>query len=249
MWYAEPASKALNPATFGAYRQSNRMQSVENKRVVQREIAAVAVSVLLHPFGWLARRRRTARRPDLRTVVFVHGFLANGSCFTALKAFLRLAGHRSFLTYNYSPSDSVEAAAIGLKAFLKENVRGGRIDLVCHSLGGLIAASYLSELGGARRVDRCVTLGTPYRGTYNAYWLAGRMGKDLRPGSLMLRRLARARQGIRGVRVTAIVAEADNIVIPRRFAATRRTFRVPGIGHSGLLFSPTVFRLVRDALR
>lgn len=219
------------------------------RHAIGREAAAIVAAVLLHPFGWLSGKRRTERRGNQRTVVFVHGYLANGACFTALRAYLRLVGHRSFLAYDYGRTDSVESAAIGLKSFLKRHVRGGRIDLVCHSLGGLVAASYLGELGGARRVDRCVTLGTPFRGTYNAYWLTGRMARDLRPGSAMLKRLARARRATKGVRMTAIVAESDNIVIPRVLAAARRTVRVKGVGHTGMLFSPTVFRQVAAALR
>jgi pimeloyl-ACP methyl ester carboxylesterase len=217
-------------------------------RVIGREIAACVAAVILHPFGRLLRARRTPRRAGTRTVVFVHGYLANGACFSALRAYLRATGVRPTLAYGFKPTDSVEAAAIGLKAFLKRHVRGGRIDLVCHSLGGLVALSYLAELGGARRVDRCIALGTPYRGTYNAYWLAARMGRDLRPGSPLLRRLQRSSRAARRVVFTSIVAESDAIVIPRIFAAAGRTVRVPGVGHTGLLFSPAAFRGVAAAL-
>jgi pimeloyl-ACP methyl ester carboxylesterase len=219
------------------------------RKTLGLEIAACTAAVLLHPFGWLLRERRTPRRAEQRTVVFIHGYMANGACFTALRAYLRMAGIRSPLSYGFKPSDSVESAAIGLKRFLQRNVRGGRIDLVAHSLGGLVAMSYLAELGGARRVDRCITLGTPYRGTYNAYWLAGRIGRDLRPGSPLLRRLRLARRSVGRVKFTAIVAESDNMIIPRVFAAAGRTFRVAGVGHTGLLFSPAVFRRVAEILQ
>jgi hypothetical protein len=49
-------------------------------------------------------------------------------------------------------------------------------------LGGLVARVYLQQLGGARRVDHCITLATPHQGTYNSYWVASRVGRDLRPG-------------------------------------------------------------------
>jgi pimeloyl-ACP methyl ester carboxylesterase len=213
--------------------------------IIAGEIAAFGAAVALRPLRRLAfaRGRRTPRRREQRTLVFVHGYLANGACFLALRGYLRLRGYRGALSYEYAPGDSVERAARGLKAFLKAHVRGGRIDLVCHSLGGLVALSYLAELGGARRVDRCITLGTPFRGTYNAYWVPGRMGYDLRPGSPLIRRLARARRGVEGVAMTTIAAAADNIVLPRASAGV-----VEGVGHAGMLFSPTVFRRVAAAL-
>src|SRR5207248_10897331 len=123
------------------------------------------------------------------------------------------------LSYEYAAGPGIEQAAIGLKRFLRDRVRGGRIDLVCHSLGGVIARVYLQTLGGARRVDRCVTLGTPHRGTYNAYWLASRVGRELRPDSGLFDRLTATRDAAAAVRFSSIVAGSDNIVIPRVFAA------------------------------
>jgi pimeloyl-ACP methyl ester carboxylesterase len=122
-------------------------------------------------------------------------------------------------------------------------------DLVCHSLGGVIACMYLQMLGGARRVDRCITLGTPHRGTYNAYWLLSRVGRELRPDSRLLERLESTRGAASAVRFSSIVAGSDNIVIPRVFSAMDEdVVQVPDLGHLGLLFSPTVFRAVHERL-
>ena len=128
-------------------------------------------------------------------------------------------------------------------------MRGGRIDLVCHSLGGLVARTWLQELGGARRVDRCITLGTPHQGTYNAYWLASRVGRELRPDSELLARLEASRPCAQQVRFTSIVAGSDNIVVPRVFSANDEIVHLPDLGHVGLLFSPRVFRTVGELLR
>ena len=117
-----------------------------------------------------------------------------------------------------------------------------------HSLGGLVARVYLEQLGGARRVDRCITLGTPHRGTYNAYWLASRVGRELRPDSPVMERLAASRANGSGVRFTSVVAGSDNIVIPRVFAAGDDLVYVPNLGHLGMLFSPSVFHAVASRL-
>src|SRR5262245_49151713 len=131
-------------------------------KLIGREVLAFLASSLLYPFGLPATKKRRPRRADQRTVVLVHGYLANRSCFFPLAAYLRARGLGPVLAFDYRSSGGVEAAAIRLKQFLRRRVRGGRIDLVCHSLGGLVARAYLQELGGARRVDRCITLGTPH---------------------------------------------------------------------------------------
>jgi triacylglycerol lipase len=216
--------------------------------LVAREVAALAAFSLLHPFGWRAQRRRTARRADQRTVVLVHGYGGNRSAFLPLSLYLRAHGLRQLLAFDYRASEGVEQAARALRDFLRRSVRGGRVDLVCHSLGGLVARVYLEMLGGARRVDHCITLGTPHRGTYNAYWLLSRVGRELRPDSSVLERLERSEGSARRVRYTSVVAGSDNMVIPRISAAGEDLVHVPDVGHLGMLFSPAVFRVVLDRL-
>jgi len=216
--------------------------------LIAREVAATAAFLLLHPFGWRPAKQRTPRQAAQRTVVLVHGYGGNRSAFVPLAAYLRARGVRQILGFDYRSSEGIERGARQLRDFLKSSVRGGRIDLVCHSLGGLVARVYLQQLGGWRRVDRCITLGTPHRGTYNAYWLASRIGHELRPDSPLLERLAASRANADGVRFTSIIAGSDNIVIPRVFAGGDDPVYVPDLGHLGMLFSPAVFRAVADRL-
>src|SRR5262249_34481297 len=103
-------------------------------------------------------------------------------------------------------------------------------------------------LGGHRRVDRCITLGTPHGGTYNAYWLWSRVGQELRPDSPLLARL-QASPGSRGVRFVSIVAGSDNLVIPRVFAGHDEAVVVADVGHLSMLFAPSVLALVARRLR
>jgi pimeloyl-ACP methyl ester carboxylesterase len=217
-------------------------------RLALQEMLAFAATGLLLPFGTSASDERTAREREQRTVVLVHGYLSNRAAMFPLQAYLRMRGFAQVLTFNYRSSHGVERGARELREFLRERVRGGRIDLVCHSLGGLVGRVYLQELGGARRVDRCITLGTPHAGTYNAYWLTSRVGAELRPDSRVLTRLRKSRPAASRVRFTSIVAGSDNLVIPRVFARHERVVHVPDLGHVAMLFSPTVLSHVVDAL-
>jgi triacylglycerol lipase len=221
---------------------------------VARELAAAAAAAVLYPFG-VARNRAspTARRADQRTAVLIPGYLGNRSSLLPLRSYLWTCGIRQVRAFDYGPllrgGHGIEAAAAGLRDFLRREVRGGRIDLVGHSLGGVVARLYLQELGGSRRVDRCITLGTPHRGTYNAYWMASRVAHELRPDSPLMARLEAKRGAAARVRFTSIVAGSDNIVLPRVFGAHEEVLHLKDLGHLGMLFSPSVFRAVEERLR
>ena len=49
-------------------------------------------------------------------------------------------------------------------------VRDGKIDIVAHSYGGLVARYYIEKLGGASKVRSLTMLGTPNKGTPAANW-------------------------------------------------------------------------------
>ncbi|MFH1811257.1 MAG: hypothetical protein ABIJ09_21135 [Pseudomonadota bacterium] len=218
-------------------------------QLVGKEAAAYVAAGLLFPLGLRDPRRRTLRAREQRTVVLVHGYLANRSSLLPLAAYLRWAGFKQILMYDYATGVGIEQAAIQLKSYLKRHVRGGRIDLVCHSLGGLVARVYLQQLGGERRVYRCVTLGTPHRGTYNAYWTWSRVGAELRPDSPLLGRLNAEDRAPSTVRTLSVIAGSDNMVIPRVFAGHDQEVCFKDLGHISMLFSPRVFRLVGQHLR
>jgi len=217
-------------------------------RLVAGELLAIGAAGVLHPFGLSASRRRTPSRREQRTVVLLHGYLANRATLLPLEGYLRWRGFSQVLSFNYPSSEGVERGAIALRDYLRRHVRGGRIDLVCHSLGGLVARAYLQQLGGARRVDHCITLGTPHQGTYNAYWLASRVGRELRPDSALLARLESSRPAAARVRFLSVVAGSDNLVVPRVFSAHDEEVRIPDLGHVGVLFSPRVLRIVAERL-
>jgi pimeloyl-ACP methyl ester carboxylesterase len=217
-------------------------------RLVAQEALGLLAIGALYPFGLAHADVRTPRRREQRTVVLVHGYLSNHSALLPLAQYLRYRGVGPVLSFDYASSAGVEPAAVALREYLHGHVRGGRIDLVCHSLGGLVARLYLQELGGARRIDRCVTLGTPHGGTYNAYWLWSRIGRELRPDSALVERLEASRAAAASVDFLSIVAGSDSLVIPRVFARHEREIHVADVGHLAMLFAPSVLRRVADHL-
>lgn len=98
-------------------------------------------------------------------VVLLHGFIDNRSAFVVLRRTLTRHGRR-LASLNYSPlTRDVRTAAELLGRHVEEicaRTGHGRVDIVGHSLGGLIARYYVQRLGGDRRVRTLVTLGTPH---------------------------------------------------------------------------------------
>lgn len=219
-------------------------------RLIAQEVLALLGIGALYPIGLTQydARARTPRRREQRSVVLVHGYLSNRSALLPLSQYLRYRGLDPVFSFDYPSSAGIEPAAIALREYLRRHVRGGRIDLVCHSLGGLVARLYLQELGGARRVDRCITLGTPHGGTYNSYWLWSRIGRELRPDSALLARLHDSSAAAGSVDFLSIVAGSDNLVIPRVFARHEQEVHVPDVGHLAMLFAPGVMRRVAEHL-
>lgn len=190
------------------------------------------------------------RAVDAPPVLLVPGYAMNRSCFWFLALYLRRRGWRWVWPVNAGPWSSpipVQAARLAERvAELKAATGAAQVDLVGHSMGGLICAWYLQELGGAAHVRRLVTLGTPWRGTRIAVFGLRREARDLLPGSEIVQGL-----GPPAVPTTALWSPDDTIVLPPAHARRDALpgVELPGIGHLSLLMSATVYRLVARTLR
>ena len=219
------------------------------RSAIVRETLSFALHAVLYPVGSRRTPPERERRPDQRTLVFVHGLGATAGGFLPLHAWLRLRGHRRQVALNYG-GGSIEGMAVQLKRHLELGVGGGRIDLVTHSMGGLVARAYLQLLGGARRVDRLITLGTPHLGTHAANFIPSALVRQLLPESPFIRHL-NEQPPPEGLRVTSLVAGRDLLIQP--VDAARCPFGdhvdFPDLGHVELLFRPEVFSEVAERLR
>ncbi|GAA4904359.1 esterase/lipase family protein [Streptomyces coeruleoprunus] len=191
-------------------------------------------------------------------VVLVHGFIDNRSVFVLLRRALARDGRRHLASLNYSPLTCDLRAAAGLLGRHVEDVCArtghGEVDIVGHSLGGLIARYYVQRLGGDRRVRTLVTLGTPHSGTAAAP-LAGAhpLVRQMRPGSEVLRELDGPAPGCR-TRFVSFWSELDRWMVPAETARLThpdldaQNVRVSGIGHLALPVHPAVTAYIRDIL-
>jgi triacylglycerol esterase/lipase EstA (alpha/beta hydrolase family) len=220
------------------------------------EVSSVAVQGLLYPFGVKDRELEAVGPGRSRPVILIHGWGANRSCLYPLRWYLRSVGFDRVFGFNFGSSRSIEEIADLLKEFVDEIRKccdSGKqtVDLVAHSLGGLAARVYLQELGGARHVDRCITIATPHYGTYSSYWTPTALGRQMRPESEFMARLNQPDQRAPGVRFTSLWADLDLMVLPRENAIYKEGEDIPvtGIGHAGILLHPKTMRQVSDRLR
>lgn len=154
------------------------------------------------------------RRPP---VLLIHGYLATRGSLHLLERRLCERGY-TVMTFRLGPVNlgniRDSAGLIARKIESLANQTGvEKVDVVGHSMGGLVGLYYLKRLGGRHRVRRMVLLGTPARGTWSALLGIvtlpfGRASLQLLPFSPFLKELA-AMPLPPGCAVTAIAGERD----------------------------------------
>lgn len=220
------------------------------------EVAASLLQLLLLPAGLVRRRVPDRARGRSRPVVLVHGYGAGPAALLPVELALHYVGFDRVFPFSYSTAnqDDIETLAGSLGRHVSQVARccdGQTVDLVCHSLGGMIARYYLQQLGGHRLVDQCITLATPHLGTYSSYWAPTAVGRQLRPGSDFLVRLNDPARRAPGVRYHSLGGELDLLVLPRENALYPQgsTVLLAGVGHNGILLHPQALRKVIERLR
>ena len=186
-------------------------------------------------------------------IILLHGYFHNRSGFLLMRRALRRHGFRYVDTMNYNViGHTVEELAGQLAAHVESvlNRTGAtRVHLIGHSLGGLVARTYVQEHGGEGRVHTCITLGTPHGGTYAAWIGRGRAAKQLRPRSELLDRLDRSARKT-SVRYLSYYSNLDSLVIPASSAKLTHpelgatNVLVKDLGHMSLLLSSDLVRSV-----
>jgi pimeloyl-ACP methyl ester carboxylesterase len=152
-----------------------------------------------------------------RPVVLVHGLGGSGREFGLISLYLRWWGRKRFHPIRFDSGKGLEGMAADLAAFVREVQRKSgapKVDVIAHSMGGIIARLALLDHSLESSVSTVVTLGTPHRGTWAARFAGTPVTQDLRPDSpLMLRLNAQAwpSEAVRGV---SLWSRNDLMVIP-----------------------------------
>jgi triacylglycerol esterase/lipase EstA (alpha/beta hydrolase family) len=231
-----------------------------------RSLLSGIVCALVAVFFW--PQSAAADEPD--PVVVVNGTFGPAFFYEPLAKRLRHDDHEAFIfeLTNLGTSDIADTAR-DLAAFV-DDVRArtgaGKVDLVGHSQGGLVARQYVKYLGGDSTVDSLVSLGAPHYGTAVAN-LAGFFGggdclgivacQQMAVGSEFVNALNDGDDTIGSVRYTNLYTSLDELVRPVANAAladgatnVRIQSQCPlrPVEHVGLALDGTVYSGIHDAL-
>ncbi|HEY4180672.1 MAG TPA: alpha/beta fold hydrolase [Kofleriaceae bacterium] len=164
------------------------------------------------PAGFFPLPGATVRGP--RPIIVVHGYSQNRANFLLLSSRLAAAGLGPVIGFEYWTLGRTAAAARQLGWFVDEvRVATGAesVDIVGHSMGGVVGLYYVSLAGGDGIVDNLITLGSPIAGTDVSSFGIGHPGRELLTGSKLVTRLAAAPPP-KDTRVTTIWSTADAFV-------------------------------------
>lgn len=225
-------------------------------RAFALECAVTSLLTLTVPLAFRRQRVRSLDGGDARRpVVLLHGYAQHTANFFWLMRRLRRDGWLHVYSVRHTAvGGDIERSAPRLAEAI-EHIRresGGRVvDVVAHSMGGLVARACLRARGPASGIGRLITLGTPHQGTLALGWLGcDRMVAQMRPGSPLLGRLAVDDPVPSIADCISIYSADDALVVPASAAYYPGAFNIEvrGLGHMSMLFSSRVYELVRENL-
>ncbi|MGZ8981357.1 MAG: esterase/lipase family protein [Burkholderiaceae bacterium] len=192
---------------------------------------------------WLAGfpERPLVADPSRPTVLLVHGYMCNRAVW---RYWLRkgVPAHWNVATVNLEPvfgpveryAEVIHAAVEKLRAATGAE----RITLVCHSMGGLAARTYLRR-HGQHSVQRVVTIDTPHHGTLFATLGHGSNARQMRNACEFVRKLGLDDEAVDFV---CFASQHDNLIVPRnnQILGCAEAVWFEQIGHLAMLASDEV---------
>jgi len=149
-------------------------------------------------------------------LVLVHGLGGNRGTVLPLAWYLRLHGRKRSYCVHFDGGTPIPELAAALAQFVEEvKAATGEpaVDMVAHSLGGIVARLAIEDHGLAGSVHTLVTLGTPHQGTHPARYANTPCLRDLRLDSPLVARL-RDTPWPEGVRGVTLWSRNDLFVLP-----------------------------------
>jgi pimeloyl-ACP methyl ester carboxylesterase len=223
--------------------------------MLAREVAAV---LAIYTAGQAFQRRLVPFSPPAPArgipVLLVHGIYCNAGVWHFVLRHLRRGGIGNLHALNLEPPlAGIDEMAARLAQRVEEvrRVTGAdKVVLLAHSMGGLVSRAYIARLGGAARVARLITVGSPHRGSEMVRFGIGRCAADMRPGGAWLAALEAAERGSIAVPAVSVFSWHDNMVAPQDSGrlAGAQNIALERIGHLELLLDPGVLRLVADEI-
>ncbi|MBW1980992.1 MAG: alpha/beta fold hydrolase [Deltaproteobacteria bacterium] len=202
---------------------------------------------------WGGSRQKGEQLP----VIFVHGLYHNRTAWFMYLRWFRQWGW-SYLEAVNLPGKfrSINVHAQTLAQTIDRVLEAAdcdQVDLVGHSMGGIVIRAYLRDHFSESKVRNVVTLGSPHNGSKLAVFGVGEAARELLPHSELL-------QSLNGEGVMAppagslysIYTVLDNMVLPNESAQVVgervESIETKEVDHVGLLYCKQTAQLVRKCL-
>lgn len=153
-------------------------------------------------------------------VVFVHGYSGSASNWTTAEAVFAAAGYSSneLYAYQYDWSQSNKSSAAGLAAYVsqvRQRTGAAKVDIVNHSMGGLVTDWYVKQLGGTAYVNHVASIaGANHGTTFAAGCLVNTSCQEMYPGSSFIATVTSGDETPGPTRFGTWYSPCDGVIIP-----------------------------------
>jgi pimeloyl-ACP methyl ester carboxylesterase len=190
-----------------------------------------------------------------RPIVFLHGLGGHRGNFLPMRSWLGLQGRRRGYSIGLQSGADLMTLARQLSTTIEEiltinGIPDGQVDIVAHSMGGVVARLALLEVSTLQRVHTLVTLGTPHAGTQIARLGGTHRCHDLRPGSPVMAALSVQLPWRGPTRLVCLWSPSDPIMQPAETAVVEGADGVvmAAHNHTDYLLRKSVWRVVHQSL-
>lgn len=186
--------------------------------------------------------------PRRTPVLLIHGHLCNRAVWRPFAHWLAARGHPVSsvnLEPIFAPLERHTERVQGELRRLLRHTGAEKAIVVGHSMGGIVARATLRDYG-YDQVAHLLTLGSPHKGTWFAWFGHQANVRQMRPGSRFLRDLE-THEATHGLPPTTIALSLhDNIVTPQaeQVLPGARVIAWRGYGHVDLVYRVSIFERV-----
>lgn len=251
--------------TFRTSFKTNQQHIRHALLLLKNEIWALLIITNLYHIGSFQKpvsNKKYKNQTNKRPLLLVHGIWHNNSAFFLLKHFLRKRGWNNIFyvdlqTTRFSIPELAEQLRDSVENILKKTEKQ-KIDLIAHSLGGIISRYYIQFLGGGSKVKNLITLGTPHRGTSLSFLGLHESMRSLRPTGRFMNYLNNHKLPA-GVQYISIWSQFDFMILPPENAMLLSSqaedplditnIETSIVGHGGFLVSKDTFQTITNSLK
>ncbi len=209
------------------------------------EVITLICVVVLRLYSYLYSFEKPDGLCNGAPILLVHGYINTASVWVYIKRRLAKAKLGPIYTVNLkNPFGSIrehaETVAQKMNQIQKETGRSD-IAIIGHSMGGLVAAYYKTHFA-SDALSKLITIASPLKGTYMAYFGLGKNSRDMQINSPLILEMQKKYIDIENL--YNIGTQTDVLIVPYTSSLwnqdVKRQVVFEDLGHASLLFSPRV---------